>query len=139
MTAYRCTTAPRRFRLFLSASAASCGVKCCASYISASAFSRARQTAGLAVHLRRRLSPSVGRIDHPALPDVRALRGIRHARPRRLILLFNAMLSSLTMVYDRETGAMRSLLVSPFPRSFLLISKLLGGVAVSLLQVYAFC
>ena len=55
-----------------------------------------------------------------------------------LILLFNAMLTSLTMVYDRETGAMRTLLVSPFPRSFLLISKLLGGVAVSLLQVYAF-
>ena len=55
-----------------------------------------------------------------------------------LILLFNAMLSSLTMVYDRETGAMRTLLVSPFPRSFLLITKLLGGVAVSLLQVYAF-
>jgi ABC-2 type transport system permease protein len=55
-----------------------------------------------------------------------------------LILLFNAMLSSLTMVYDRETGAMRTLLVSPFPRSFLLISKLLGGVAVSVLQVYAF-
>ena len=42
------------------------------------------------------------------------------------------------MVYDRETGATQSLLVSPFPRSFLLISKLLGGVAVSLLQVYAF-
>ena len=55
-----------------------------------------------------------------------------------LILLFNAMLSSLTMVYDRETGAMRTLLVSPFPRSFLLISKLLGGVAVAMLQVYAF-
>jgi ABC-2 type transport system permease protein len=55
-----------------------------------------------------------------------------------LILLFNAMLTSLTMVYDRETGAMRTLLVSPFPRSFLLVSKLLGGVAVALLQVYAF-
>jgi ABC-2 type transport system permease protein len=55
-----------------------------------------------------------------------------------LILLFNAMLTSLTMVYDRETGAMRTLLVSPVPRSFLLISKLLGGVAVCLLQVYAF-
>jgi ABC-2 type transport system permease protein len=55
-----------------------------------------------------------------------------------LVLLFNAMLTSLTMVYDRETGAMRTLLVSPFPRSFLLISKLLGGVAVALLQVYAF-
>jgi ABC-2 type transport system permease protein len=33
---------------------------------------------------------------------------------------------------------MRTLLVSPFPRSFLLISKLLGGVAVALLQAYAF-
>ena len=37
-----------------------------------------------------------------------------------MILLFNAMQSSLSMVYDRETGAMRTLLVSPFPRSFLL-------------------
>jgi ABC-2 type transport system permease protein len=55
-----------------------------------------------------------------------------------MILLFNAMQSSLSMVYDRETGAMRTLLVSPFPRSFLLLSKLLGGVAVALLQVYVF-
>lgn len=55
-----------------------------------------------------------------------------------MILLFNAMQSSLSMVYDRETGAMRTLLVSPFPRSFLLISKLIGGVAVAMLQAYAF-
>ncbi len=55
-----------------------------------------------------------------------------------MILLFNAMQSSLSMVYDRETGAMRTLLVSPFPRSFLLLSKLIGGVAVALLQAYAF-
>lgn len=55
-----------------------------------------------------------------------------------MILLFNAMQSSLSMVYDRETGAMRTLLVSPFPRSFLLVSKLLGGVSVALLQVFAF-
>ncbi|MGD9783769.1 MAG: ABC transporter permease, partial [Hyphomicrobiaceae bacterium] len=55
-----------------------------------------------------------------------------------MIQLFNAMQSSLSMVYDRETGAMRTLLVSPFPRSFLLTSKLVGGVAVSLLQVYVF-
>ena len=55
-----------------------------------------------------------------------------------MILLFNAMQSSLSMVYDRETGAMRTLLVSPFPRSFLLLSKLIGGVSVALLQVYAF-
>jgi ABC-2 type transport system permease protein len=55
-----------------------------------------------------------------------------------MILLFNAMQSSLSMVYDRETGTMRTLLVSPFPRSFLLVSKLLGGVAVALLQVFSF-
>lgn len=55
-----------------------------------------------------------------------------------MIQLFNGMQSSLTMVYDREVGTMRSLLVSPFPRWFLLTSKLVGGVAVSILQVYVF-
>ena len=55
-----------------------------------------------------------------------------------MILLFNAMQSSLSMVYDRETGAMRTLLISPFPRSFLLLSKLLGGVAVAAIQAYVF-
>jgi ABC-2 type transport system permease protein len=55
-----------------------------------------------------------------------------------MIQLFNGLQSSLSMVYDRETGAMRTLLVSPFPRWFLLSSKLLAGVAVSILQVYAF-
>jgi len=48
------------------------------------------------------------------------------------------MLSSLSMVYDREMGNMRTLLVSPLPRGFLLFCKLLAGTAVSLLQVYAF-
>lgn len=55
-----------------------------------------------------------------------------------MILLFSGMQSSLSMVYDRETGAMRSLLVSPYPRWFLLGSKLLSGVLVSVVQVYAF-
>ncbi|MDF3605117.1 ABC transporter permease [Paracoccus sp. DMF-8] len=55
-----------------------------------------------------------------------------------MIQLFNGMQSSLSMVYDRETGAMRTLLVSPFPRWFLLGSKLVAGVLVSILQVYAF-
>lgn len=55
-----------------------------------------------------------------------------------MILLFNAMQSSLSMVYDRETGAMRTLLISPFPRWFLLTSKLIGSGAVSLLQAYVF-
>ncbi len=55
-----------------------------------------------------------------------------------MILLFSGMQSSLSMVYDREMGSMRTLLVSPFPRWFLLVSKLLAGVAVSILQVYVF-
>ncbi len=55
-----------------------------------------------------------------------------------MILLFSGMQSSLSMVYDRETGAMRSLLVSPYPRWFLLGSKLIASVLVSCLQVYAF-
>ena len=55
-----------------------------------------------------------------------------------MIQLFNGMQSSLSMVYDREMGNMRTLLVSPYPRWFLLTSKLLAGVAVSLLQVYVF-
>ena len=42
------------------------------------------------------------------------------------------------MVYDREMGNMRTLLVSPLPRWFLLCSKLVAGTTVSLLQVYTF-
>jgi len=55
-----------------------------------------------------------------------------------MIQLFNGMQSSLSMVYDRETGAMRVLLVSPYPRWFLLTAKLFASTAVSLVQVYAF-
>ncbi len=55
-----------------------------------------------------------------------------------MIQLFNGMQSSLSMVYDREMGSMRTLLVSPLPRWYLLVCKLLAGVAVSILQVYAF-
>jgi ABC-2 type transport system permease protein len=35
-------------------------------------------------------------------------------------------------------GNMRTLLVSPLPRWFLLTSKLVAGASVSILQVYAF-
>jgi ABC-2 type transport system permease protein len=55
-----------------------------------------------------------------------------------MIQLFNGMQSSLSMVYDREMGNMRTLLVSPLPRGYLLFCKLFAGTAVSLLQVYAF-
>jgi ABC-2 type transport system permease protein len=55
-----------------------------------------------------------------------------------MIQLFNGMQSSLSMVYDREMGSMRTLLVSPLPRWFLLGCKLLAGTVVSILQVYVF-
>jgi ABC-2 type transport system permease protein len=55
-----------------------------------------------------------------------------------MIQLFNGMQSSLSMVYDREMGSMRTLMISPFPRWFLLSCKLLAGVAVSVVQAYIF-
>lgn len=55
-----------------------------------------------------------------------------------MVQLFNGMQSSLSLVYDREMGSMRVLLTTPLPRPFLLLSKLVAGTAVSILQVYAF-
>jgi ABC-2 type transport system permease protein len=55
-----------------------------------------------------------------------------------MILLFNAMQSALSLVYDREMGSMRLLLTAPLPRWWLLLCKLLAGVLVSILQAYAF-
>lgn len=55
-----------------------------------------------------------------------------------MVQLFNGMQSSLSMVYDREMGSMRVLLVSPLPRWFLLVCKLVAGTLVSIVQVYAF-
>lgn len=55
-----------------------------------------------------------------------------------MILLFNGMQSSLSLIYDREMGSMKLLLTSPMPRWWLLICKLLGATAISILQVYAF-
>jgi ABC-2 type transport system permease protein len=42
------------------------------------------------------------------------------------------------MVYDREMGSMRILMICPLPRWFLLMSKLIAGVSVSILQAYVF-
>jgi ABC-2 type transport system permease protein len=55
-----------------------------------------------------------------------------------MIQLFAGMQSSLSMVYDQEMGSMRVLLTSPLPRWYLLLCKLLAGVAVSGVQVLAF-
>lgn len=55
-----------------------------------------------------------------------------------MIMLFNGMQSSLSLVYDREMGSMKLLLTSPLPRWWLLLAKLIGSVAISVLQVYTF-
>lgn len=55
-----------------------------------------------------------------------------------MVLLFNGMQSSLSLVYDREMGSMRLLLTSPFPRWWLLFCRLFGATAISILQVYTF-
>ncbi|MDQ2089707.1 ABC transporter permease [Marimonas arenosa] len=55
-----------------------------------------------------------------------------------MILLFNGMQSSLSLVYDREMGSMRLLLTSPLPRWWLLFCRLVASTAISVLQVYTF-
>ena len=55
-----------------------------------------------------------------------------------IVILFQCMQSALSMVYDREAGVMRVMLVSPLPRSFLLFAKTCAATILSLLQVYAF-
>lgn len=55
-----------------------------------------------------------------------------------MILLFGGMQSSLSMVYDREVGSMRLLMVSPFPRWYLLLCKLVAGALIAVTQVYLF-
>ncbi|MBV7395213.1 ABC transporter permease [Mameliella sediminis] len=55
-----------------------------------------------------------------------------------MIMLFNGMQSSLSLVYDQEMGSMRLLMTAPLPRWWLLFCRLLAATAISILQVYAF-
>jgi ABC-2 type transport system permease protein len=55
-----------------------------------------------------------------------------------MVLLFNGMQSSLALVYDREMGMMRLLLTAPLPRWWLLLSKLVAGASLSVVQAMAF-
>ena len=55
-----------------------------------------------------------------------------------MIALFNGMQSSLSMVYDRETGSMKLLMTAPVSRRLLLIYKLLATASISTIQAYIF-
>ena len=55
-----------------------------------------------------------------------------------MMLLFQGMQSSLSMVYDREMGSMRVLLTAPLPRWWLLAARLLASTLAAIPLVYLF-
>lgn len=55
-----------------------------------------------------------------------------------IIVLFQSMQSALSLVYDREAGVMRVMLVTPLPRHFLLFARILGATFLATLQIYVF-
>lgn len=55
-----------------------------------------------------------------------------------IILLFNGMQSALSIVYDREMGSMKLLLVAPISRRWMLFSKLMASALVGMLQCWVF-
>ena len=55
-----------------------------------------------------------------------------------MIVLFQAMQSALSLVYDRESGVMRAMLVTPLPRPYLLFAKILWATMLGLVQSAAF-
>lgn len=55
-----------------------------------------------------------------------------------IILLFNGMQSALSIVYDREMGSMKLLLVAPVSRQWMLFSKLIASAFVGMLQTWTF-
>lgn len=55
-----------------------------------------------------------------------------------MVLLFQGMQSSLSLVFDREVGLLRLLLTSPFPRAYLLFVKLVAGTILGVVQALVF-
>jgi ABC-2 type transport system permease protein len=51
-----------------------------------------------------------------------------------LSVLFTAMFSAVSIVWDREFGFLREMLVAPVPRGAIILGKCLGGATVSAIQ-----
>src|SRR5258707_14995696 len=51
-----------------------------------------------------------------------------------MTMLFGAMLAALTMVYDKESGVMRMLIVAPFPHYWIVVAKMLAAALAACLQ-----
>lgn len=55
-----------------------------------------------------------------------------------MVVLFQSMQSALSLVYDREAGVMRVMLVTPLPRAWLLFAKIVAAATLALGQAVAF-
>jgi ABC-2 type transport system permease protein len=55
-----------------------------------------------------------------------------------LILLFTAIFSEISIIEDRREGFLQGVLVSPVPRSSIVLGKVLGGTTLALLQSVLF-
>lgn len=51
-----------------------------------------------------------------------------------MVLLFGAMLASLSLVYDKESGVMRMLVIAPFPHYWIILTRTLSAAIVGLAQ-----
>src|SRR2546421_6459763 len=51
-----------------------------------------------------------------------------------MIVLFTSIFSAVSIVWDREFGFMREMLVAPVPRAALVVGKCLGGATVATIQ-----
>ena len=51
-----------------------------------------------------------------------------------IILLFAALLSALTLVYDKEFGVMRMMLIAPIPHYLIVIAKLIAAAITAMVQ-----
>ena len=54
-----------------------------------------------------------------------------------MTMLFGAMLAALTMVYDKESGVMRMLIMAPFPHYWIVVAKMLAAALAAILQAAA--
>ncbi|MBX3443698.1 MAG: ABC transporter permease [Planctomyces sp.] len=55
-----------------------------------------------------------------------------------MIVLFTAIFSTISIIEDRREGFLQGVLVSPIPRSSLVLGKILGGTCLAVLQALVF-
>ncbi|MGQ0657711.1 MAG: ABC transporter permease [Chromatiales bacterium] len=51
-----------------------------------------------------------------------------------MVLLFGAMLASLSLVYDKESGVMRMLIIAPFPHYWIILARTVSAAIAGMAQ-----